>query len=184
MKNKKLVVTLAVIFVGTILVASLLTKKVNMEVEKTWDPKTDAIISKLHPQLRPLASQFINQVEKKLGHKLKITDGYRTWDEQNKLYAKGRTAPGPKVTNAKGGSSYHNYALAFDCYFTENGKVTFKKGITKEVAQIGKDLGLEWGGDWKTIKDLPHFQLSKGTISELKNLYLANKKDADGYLIV
>ena len=86
--------------------------------------------------------------------------------------------------DAKGGSSYHNYALAFDCYFTENGKVTFKKGITKEVAQIGKDLGLEWGGDWKTIKDLPHFQLTKGTISELKNLYLANKKDADGYLIV
>ena len=185
MKNQKLYLTLGAIFVGTILVSRLLFKPIkNMTVENTWDAKTDKKIQELHPQLRPLASKFVNEVEKKLGHRLRITDGYRTFAQQNSLYAQGRTKPGKIVTNAKGGQSYHNFALAFDCYFTENGSVTFKKGITKEVAEIGKKLGLEWGGDWKSIKDLPHFQLTKGTIAQLNSLYNAGKKDNDGYLLV
>ena len=185
MKNKKIVLTLGGIALGTFLIAKLLFKNAKkMIVEKTWDSKTDAIISKLHPELRPIASNFINEVEKKLGHRLRITDGHRTFAQQNELYAQGRTKPGKIVTNAKGGQSYHNFALAFDCYFTENGKVTFKKGISKEVAQIGKNLGLEWGGDWKTLKDLPHFQLNKGTIAQLNALYNSGKKDNEGYLLV
>jgi peptidoglycan L-alanyl-D-glutamate endopeptidase CwlK len=184
MKNKKLIARFALVFVGTLIVASLFKKKRKMQISQTWDSETDKIIGKLHPDLRPLASEFINQVEKKLGQRLKITSGLRTWDEQNKLYAKGRTNPGSIVTNARAGSSYHNYGLAFDCYLTDNGKITFKKAINKEIAQIGKNLGLEWGGNWITFKDLPHFQLTKGTISQLKSLYLSNKKDANGYLIV
>ena len=47
------------------------------------------------------------------------TSGMRTWEEQQKLYNQGRTAEskakGEKiVTNAKPGSSYHNYGLAID----------------------------------------------------------------------
>jgi peptidoglycan L-alanyl-D-glutamate endopeptidase CwlK len=38
------------------------------------------------------------------------------------LYAIGRTKPGKKVTKAKGGTSYHNYGLAFDIYPFINGK--------------------------------------------------------------
>lgn len=153
-------------------------------VEKTWDSKTDNKIKTLHPQLRPLAAKFINEVEKKLGHRLRITDGLRTFEQQNDLYAQGRTKPGKKVTQVKGGGSYHNYGLAFDTYFTENGKVTFAKAITPEVAKIGKDLGLKWGGDWKSFKDMPHFELNKGTTSELLTKYNAGKKDSEGYVIV
>jgi peptidoglycan L-alanyl-D-glutamate endopeptidase CwlK len=36
------------------------------------------------------------------------------------------------------------------------------------VGKIGKDLGLEWGGDWKTMKDLPHFQLRPQWAAKLK----------------
>lgn len=185
--DKKTILTLAGIMVATIIIASVLFKKVDMEteeVEKTWDSKTDAKIQTLHPLLRAKASKFINEVEKRLGKRLKITDGYRTFAEQNKLYAQGRTTAGKKVTNAKGGQSYHNYGLAFDCYFTKNGSVDFSKGITPEVAEIGKELGLEWGGNWKSLKDLPHFQLTKGSISQLLALYNAGKKDNNGYIIV
>lgn len=33
--------------------------------------------------------------------------------------------------------------------------------VWKEMGTYGKSLGLEWGGDWTTTKDKPHFQLSK-----------------------
>ncbi|MNG95893.1 hypothetical protein D3C78_1805180 [compost metagenome] len=29
----------------------------------------------------------------------------------------------------------------------------------KAVGVLGEELGLEWGGNWKTIVDQPHFQL-------------------------
>lgn len=177
--------------VGLTLITYLLFKRIknsnNMldnDIQKTWDEKTDQKIKKLHPQLRPLASKFINEVEKKLGIKLRITDGFRTFDEQNKLYAQGRTTAGKIVTNAKGGQSYHNYGLAFDCYLTENGSVTFKKAVNSEIAKIGKDLGLEWGGDWKSLKDMPHFELNKGTTAKLLSLYNDKKVDSDGYILI
>ena len=184
--QKDQITKLVLIVIASLIIASIIFDKntENMEVEKTWDSKTDAKIKTLHPKLRPLASRFINAVQKKLGHKLRITDGLRTFAQQDALYAQGRTKPGNKVTNAKGGQSYHNYGLAFDCYFTENGNVTFSKGINSEIAKIGEALGLEWGGRWTSLKDMPHFQLNKGKTSDLLAIYNAGKKDSDGYIIV
>jgi peptidoglycan L-alanyl-D-glutamate endopeptidase CwlK len=186
--DRKTLLILAGVMVATIIVANVLFKKTDMEtnevVEKTWDSKTDAKIQTMHPLLRAKASKFINEVEKKLGKRLKITDGLRTFAEQDKLYAQGRTTAGKKVTNAKGGQSYHNYGLAFDCYFTKNGSVDFSHAITPEVAKIGQDMGLEWGGKWTSIKDFPHFQLTKGSVSQLLATYNAGKKDTTGYVIV
>ena len=185
--DRKTILLLAGIMVGTIILANVLFKKTDMpneEVEKTWDAKTDAKIQTLHPSLRAKASQFVNAVEKRLGKRIKVTDGLRTFAEQNKLYAQGRTTAGKKVTNAKGGQSYHNYGLAFDCYLTEGGKVTFKKAVNSEIAKIGKDLGLEWGGEWKTLKDMPHFQLTKGKTSDLLALYNGKQTDSNGYVLV
>ena len=185
--DKKTILTLAGIMIATIIVANVLFKKTDMsndEIEKTWDPKTDAKILTLHPLLRGKASKFVNAVEKRLGKRIKITDGLRTFAEQDKLYSQGRTTAGKKVTNAKGGQSYHNYGLAFDCYFTKNGSVDFSQPISPEVAKIGQEFGLEWGGNWKSLKDMPHFQLTKGSISELLAIYNAGKKDNSGYIIV
>ena len=45
---------------------------------------------------------------------LMVTQTYRTYQEQAALYAKGRTAAGPAVTNAPPGYSWHNFRRAFD----------------------------------------------------------------------
>lgn len=93
-----------------------------------------------------------------------ITQGLRTIEEQNELYAQGRTKPGKIVTNAKGGSSYHNFALAFDfCVTDDKGTPQWTVDSRwKRVGQLGKELSLEWGGDFKSIKDIPHFQYTFG----------------------
>ena len=45
------------------------------------------------------------------GIRVVLTWGHRSIAEQNRLYAIGRTTPGKKVTNARGGYSWHNFGL-------------------------------------------------------------------------
>lgn len=101
-----------------------------------------------------------------------ITADFRSFSEQNKLYAKGRTEEGTIVTNAQGGESYHNYGLAIDFALLDvNGQVIWDmkydgngngKSDWMEVVGIAKSLGFEWGGDWKSFKDYPHLQMNFG----------------------
>ncbi|KGE20687.1 M15 family metallopeptidase [Paenibacillus wynnii] len=116
----------------------------------------------------------------KRGVPIVITQGLRTIEEQEALYAQGRTKPGSIVTNAKGGTSYHNYGLAVDfALLLPNGSAVSwdlkrdgdcdKATDWGEVVDEAKELGFEWGGDFTSIKDAPHFQMSFGlTISQLR----------------
>lgn len=109
---------------------------------------------------------------------IQITDGFRTHEEQDALYAQGRTEPGNIVTNAKGGESYHNYGLAVDFAVEADGEVIWDvnydgndngKSDWEEVAEIAKDLDFTWGGDWEDFKDYPHLQMDFDTsIRELQ----------------
>ena len=136
-------------------------------------------IATLHPQIRQKVRQLLQQLY--IDHKIHfvITEAYRTIAYQDGLYAIGRTKPGKKVTKAKGGTSYHNYGLAVDIYPVINGKIDVDDANTLiKVAGTGKKLGFEWGGDWKSIKDYPHFQITFGkSVSQLYKLTKANNDD-------
>lgn len=98
-----------------------------------------------------------------------ITDGIRPVEEQNELYAEGRSVGGDVVTNARGGESYHNYGLAIDYALRKpGGKIIWDteydgngngRADWLEVAELAKDLGFEWGGDWERFPDYPHLQM-------------------------
>jgi peptidoglycan L-alanyl-D-glutamate endopeptidase CwlK len=62
----------------------------------------------------------------------------------------------------------HNWGVAFDLVFDGN---NWKPGIQwswdnkwpwKKLGELGKSKGLEWGGDWTTLRDWPHFQMTYG----------------------
>lgn len=148
--------------------------------KKTWDKHTDAHIKTLHPLVRAKFIHFIIEAEKKLNKQLRVTSGLRTIKEQNKLYAQGRTRPGNIVTNAKGGKSYHNFGLAVDIVEIKNGKALWTNPDWNKISELGKSMGLEWGGDWTSIKDKPHFQASFGkSTSKLFALYNKGKRDGE-----
>lgn len=124
----------------------------------------------------------------------------RTFAEQDALYAQGRTKPGNKVTNAKGGQSYHNFSLAVDIVllWDKDGNGTFETAVwdTKtdfdgdkqsdwmEVVAIFKRYGWEWGGDWKFV-DMPHFQKTFGkSVKQLLENYNRGARDKNGYVII
>jgi len=119
-------------------------------------------VKELSPKLQELYKKLESECTK-LNIPIKLTSTYRDVEYQNMLFNKV-----PKVTNAKGGDSYHNYRLAFDICINIKGK-EYDKPLLTQVGNIGKKLGLEWGGDFKKIVDMPHFQFTNGkTIAMLK----------------
>lgn len=101
-----------------------------------------------------------------------IVQGTRTMEEQRTIYEQGRGKPGPVVTAAEPGDSYHNYGLAFDA--APKAYLSLPdwnpQGPAWEIlGRIGESLGLEWGGRWST-PDKPHFQVPSGLapIADLK----------------
>ena len=132
----------------------------------------------LHPVVIQNKNLLIQQAADK-GIRVIISDGFRSFQDQEKLYEKGRSTDGQIVTHAKGGESYHNFGLAIDfALLNGNGKAIWDtaydgngngKSDWMEVVAVAKDLGFEWGGDWKHFKDYPHLEMRFGlTINELK----------------
>ena len=122
------------------------------------DDRSEKVIATLLPEVQPYARALVTKAAAD-GITIKVISGLRTYDEQNDLYAQGRTKPGRIVTNARGGFSNHNFGIAFDVGVFEGTQYLDESPKYKAVGVLGMDLGLECGGNWKTIQDEPHFQL-------------------------
>ena len=132
-------------------------------------------LSLLHPKLRAIIPKIIEECAAQ-GLPVLVTDGMRTEDEQNALYAKGRTAPGSIVTNVRYPDSMHNWGVAFDfCRNVKGREYDDTDNFFFRVAYIAKSFGLDWGGDWTSFRDKPHLQLAEysldSTTGYLKRMY-------------
>ncbi|RDW15024.1 M15 family metallopeptidase [Oceanobacillus chungangensis] len=129
------------------------------------------IPTQLHPLVEEKKNILLQQAAES-SINLVITDEFRTFEEQDALFERGRTTQGNIVTNARAGETYHNYGLAIDyALINEAGDYIWdttydgnNNGISDwfEVAELAKDLGFEWGGDWSGFKDYPHLQMTFG----------------------
>lgn len=132
------------------------------EVARVSDAVSNQRIASLHPEVQAQAAAFVNQVEAELGITLRVTSGFRSFAEQDALYEQGRSTPGDRVTNARGGQSYHNYGLALDVVEVRaNGSVNWNTDWAA-IGRIGERMGFEWGGNWNGFVDRPHFQMDFG----------------------
>lgn len=145
------------------------------------DPRSEAVIASLHACLHEKARDFVRAAAAK-GITIKIISGLRTYAEQTALYAKGRTAPGSKVTNAPAGYSNHNFGLAFDIGIWSGGTYLDDSPLYRQVAPLALALGFEWGGAWKSFPDEPHYQLrpawAVGMSEKLMLTELRRRKDS------
>jgi len=157
------------------------------------DKHTQERIKKLHPIVRDEVAQIVIACDKALTGraKIRITQGLRTFQEQNELFAMGRTKLGQKVTHAKAGQSIHNYGFAVDiCLLIDQKMVSWdtakdwdndKISDWFECVKIFIQNGWDWGGNWKKLKDLPHFE--KRGFNNWKKLSKL-PLDKNGYVIV
>ncbi|MEC0282445.1 M15 family metallopeptidase [Terribacillus saccharophilus] len=132
--------------------------------EKNMGSGMDAIVKKS-------ALEVIRRAYKE-GINAQISHGMRTYEQQNALYAQGRTKSGSIVTNARGGYSNHNFGLAVDYFLTnEDGTkaIWSVNSHWQRVAAIAKSLGFVWGGDWRSFRDYPHLEMTGGfTTAQLR----------------
>lgn len=122
------------------------------------DARSETCIATLLPEVQPLARALVHKAAQH-GIRICVISGTRSYADQDALYARGRTAPGSKVTNARGGHSNHNFGIAFDVGVFEGNQYRGESVKYQAVGALGMELGLEWGGNWKTLVDQPHFQL-------------------------
>ena len=104
------------------------------------------------------------KVKKQMDRELIIIFGYRSLEEQTKLYEQGRSAPGNIVTRAQAGQSPHNFNCAVDCWvMSEDGKSIdwnnsdFKNIARSHAAAVSDKI--VWGGNFQSLSDMPHWEL-------------------------
>jgi peptidoglycan LD-endopeptidase CwlK len=149
----------------------------------TFDSRSEKNIAGLHIKAQELARRFM--AEATTGNLVvRIISGNRTYKEQDKLYSQGRFGnPGPIVTNAEGGESNHNFAIAWDIgIFAANGAYLTGATAAEEreydrIYDLADHLPVEWGGNWTSIKDRPHYQVPVGNkkTSEVRALFEAGR---------
>jgi peptidoglycan L-alanyl-D-glutamate endopeptidase CwlK len=123
-----------------------------------FDERSESNIQTLLPAAQRKARQFMKAVLAG-GITIKLISGTRTFREQDKLYEQGRSLPGKRVTNARAGASNHNFGVAWDIGVFQDGNYLDESPLYRQTGDIGKALGLEWGGDWTNFSDEPHFQV-------------------------
>ena len=104
----------------------------------------------------------------KHGAPAEVISGLRSYQQQAALYAQGRTKPGRVVTNARPGSSWHNYGLAIDLGIFKGGQYLDSANpkladkVYAELGALAKSMGIEWAGYWTSFQETPHFQFRPG----------------------
>ncbi len=138
--------------------APVTTTRLPSAAAGTVDARSEKAIATLQPQVCCYARALVLKAAG-MGITIRVISGLRTYAEQDALFEQGRGKPGRKVTNARGGYSNHNFGIAFDVGVFRGGCYLPESSSYKAVGALGRELGLDWGGDWKTIKDEPHYQL-------------------------
>jgi len=119
----------------------------------------------------------------------RVTQGLRSWNDQNKLYQQGRTTPGKVVTDSPAGHSWHEFGLAVDIVPIVGDPPNPDFDIThpewNRIISVAQSLGLTSGSEFHTIKDYSHLQLSgKFPISpseEVRQIFLNAGMEAVWY---
>lgn len=132
-------------------------------------------LTDLKPEVQRMAAQWLALCEER-GLDVLVTQTRRSFEEQEKLYAQGRTIPGKIVTNARPGDSYHNFDCAIDFVPMRHGKPVWEASATDDrklwfdIGSCAEAVGFEWSGRWAgKLRELCHIQYSNGkTLDRLK----------------
>lgn len=123
----------------------------------------------LYPPFRERVLQGL-KIAHEQGLMAYVFEAWRSRERQAFLYAQGRATPGPIVTNARAGLSFHQYGIAVDLVFDKDPIMPSPQwtwaGDYEALTAIMKSQGLE-----NLKMEKAHFQMSFGmTIAEVQRI--------------
>lgn len=128
-----------------------------------FDPRSERNIRSLRTDAQEAARRSIKRL-RDAGVDARVISGTRSYAEQAALFRQGRFGDKrPIVTKARAGQSWHNFGLAWDIGIFDNGAYVTREQPYKAAGAHAKAPELEWGGDWKSFKDYPHYQLKQAS---------------------
>ena len=143
-------------------------------------------LSDLDPVVEQMAWRLIAAAPLVLQRELFVVHTLRTYEEQDDLYEQGRTEPGKIVTNARGGKSWHNFGLAIDFAFEQDGTQHPTWSTSQSIndwrllGSMGEAIGFEWGGAPSfPLRDFGHFHYSGG--ESMDRIRAAYERDTKGW---
>lgn len=141
---------------------------------RSFDPGGRLNNSNMNPQVVGLTEKVCLSLQEK-GYHPYVVSGFRSFNEQNDLYAQGRTKPGQKVTWVRGGGSWHNYGLAVDIAFWNSrgtGPSWSESNPWHLIGQEGRAAGFtRWGGEFGDRPHLEHHPGWGNSASSLSSTY-------------
>jgi peptidoglycan LD-endopeptidase CwlK len=131
----------------------------------------DSISENRLSEVHPILAQKIRDMAELLALEninVRVVQSLRSWGEQQALYNEGRDADGnivdkaKVVTNARPGTSWHNFGLAVDVAPFDSGIPDWNAShpAWRRIVTVGESVGLVSGSEWRTFPDWPHFQLT------------------------
>jgi peptidoglycan LD-endopeptidase CwlK len=150
-----------------------------------WKTTNAQRLALVHPIFAARVRRLLDYMEAQ-GVTVLVTQGLRTWVEQDALYAQGRTAPGEIITKAPGGHSQHNFGLAVDLCPDD---VTLaglqldwneRHPVWQKLLLAAPQFLLAEGAQWRTFPDTPHFYPYEipSTTEQLREIYARGGMDA------
>lgn len=152
------------------------TKNITTDEEMSKTKRIEPI-TLIYPDLGSRLKRSYAAMMTKYKISMRCNIGMRTFDQQDQIYAQGRTQSGPIVTYARAGESFHNFGcgadscfLGIDPYLNQATRGAF---LWSEFGRYAKSFGLVWGGDWHPPKqDRPHVELAYGlTLEAVQELH-------------
>lgn len=137
------------LLVGAVILLLILGGKVTFATYKNKFGKRLVLLRSLLEKFLAMQAQL-----RASGIQVEMTDAWRGETDQEKALAGG-------FSKAKFGLSPHNFGAAFDVAPVIAGSLQWPNdaALWQAIGNAGKDQGLVWGGDFKSFKDNPHFEM-------------------------
>ncbi len=139
-----------------------------MKLHHTKDPRCPLCEDKLR-QAHPRLQKWFDHIKRDLFDDVHISCSFRTKEDQEKAFHDGRTRalwPHSKHNVVRLDGEPESHAL--DLFQLSEGKAEFKPRYFGAIQLFNKEEGydseLQWGGNFRTIRDAVHFELRKEAV--------------------
>jgi peptidoglycan LD-endopeptidase CwlK len=138
----------------------------------------------LFPPFLERTLALLGRCREKYGADYYAISGFRSYQEQDSLYAQGRIIPGRIVTWAESGESAHNFGIAIDLcrdgFLERRGlQPDYRPESYALLGDLAPEFGLVWGGSWGR-PDMPHIQWGPSLVTASQLAPLRTEFEAGG----